>query len=76
MSNGLPGGVMHGLKDSPIQSVKFKNCNITAQRGLVLGNVKDPDLSGLKLTVAEGESQSFKVTLRRNRRRSRKAVGN
>jgi polygalacturonase len=48
-------GVMHGLKDSPIQDVKFKNCKVTAQRGLVLGNVKDPDLSGLKLKVAEGE---------------------
>jgi hypothetical protein len=46
---------MHGLKDSPIQDVKFKNCKVTAQRGLVLGNVKDPDLSGLKLKVAEGE---------------------
>jgi len=48
------GGVMHGLKDSPIQGVKFKNCNVTAQRGLVLGNVQNPDLSGFSLKVAEG----------------------
>jgi polygalacturonase len=50
------GGVMHGLKGSPIQDVKFENCKVTAQRGLVLENVKDPDLSGLELKVAEGES--------------------
>ena len=49
------GGVMHGLKDSPIHDVKFENCNVTAQRGLVLGNVNAPDLSGLKLTVTSGE---------------------
>jgi len=49
------GGDMHGLKDGPIMGVKFKNCNITTQRGLVLSNVQDPDLSGLKLKVAEGE---------------------
>jgi hypothetical protein len=46
---------MHGLNDSPIQGVKFENCKVTAQRGLVLENVKDPDLSGLELKVAEGE---------------------
>jgi exo-poly-alpha-galacturonosidase len=49
------GGVMHGLKDSTIQDVKFVNCNVTAQRGLVLGNVQNPDLSGLTLNVASGE---------------------
>ena len=49
------GGVMRGLKDSPIQGVKIENCKVTAQRGLVLENVKDPDLSGLELKVAEGE---------------------
>jgi polygalacturonase len=47
-------GGMHGLPGSPIQGVQFKNCNVTAQRGLVLGNVQNPDLSGLKLKVAEG----------------------
>jgi len=49
------GGDMHGLKDGPIQGIKFRNCNITTQRGLVLSNVQDPDLSGLKLKVAEGD---------------------
>ena len=50
------GGVMHGLKDSPILGVQFKNCNVAAQRGLVLGNVQDPDLSGLHLKVGSGEA--------------------
>jgi hypothetical protein len=27
---------------------------VTAQRGLVLGNVQNPDLSGFSLKVAEG----------------------
>jgi polygalacturonase len=49
------GGEMHGLKDGPIRGVKFKNCNITTQRGLVLSNVQDPDLSGLKLKMASGD---------------------
>jgi polygalacturonase len=48
------GGVIHELKDSPILGVQFKNCNVTAQRGLVLSNVKGTDLSGLHLKVAEG----------------------
>jgi polygalacturonase len=49
------GGVLHGLKDSPIHDVKFENCKLTAQRGLILENVKDLDLAGLELKVAEGE---------------------
>jgi polygalacturonase len=49
------GGVMLGLPESPIQSVKFENCKVTAQRGLVLENVQHPDLSGLELKVTEGE---------------------
>jgi polygalacturonase len=48
-------GTMHGMKDSPIQDVRFENCKVTAQSGLVLENVKDPDLTGLELKVAEGE---------------------
>jgi polygalacturonase len=48
-------GVLQGLKGSPIQDVKFENCKVTAQSGLVLENVKDPDLAGLELKVAEGE---------------------
>lgn len=48
-------GMIHGLKDSPIYDVKFRNCKITAQRGLVVDNVKDIDYSGLEATVREGE---------------------
>ena len=48
-------GDMHGLKDSPIVNVSFENCHIQAQRGLVLENVRDLDLSGLTIEVAEGE---------------------
>jgi polygalacturonase len=48
-------GVLQGLKGSPIQDLKFEHCQVTAQSGLVLENVKDPDLAGLELKVAEGE---------------------
>jgi polygalacturonase len=48
-------GVMLGLAGSPIRDVHVENCQLTAQRGLVLGNVQDPDLAGLHLKVAEGE---------------------
>ena len=47
-------GVMLGLKGSPIQGISIENCHLTAQRGLVLANVENPDLSGLDLKVAEG----------------------
>ena len=48
-------GSMHGMKQSPIENVKFENCKISAQKGLTLENVKDIDLSGLDLTVEQGE---------------------
>lgn len=48
-------GVVHGLKDSPIQQVVFKNCVLTAKKGLVLENVRGLNTDGLKLTIAEGE---------------------
>jgi polygalacturonase len=48
-------GAMHGLKDSPMQGVKFVNCKVTAQRGLLLEYVQNPDLSGLESKVAAGE---------------------
>jgi polygalacturonase len=48
-------GMMHGLADSPIANVKFKNCKITAQRGFVIENARKVDLSGLTLEVKEGE---------------------
>ena len=53
-------GDMHGLKDSPIQNVTFKNCKISAQKGFILENVKDLDISGLDLKVAEGEAMIYK----------------
>jgi polygalacturonase len=48
-------GVLHGLKDSPITGVRFENCRLTAQRGLVLENTRDIDTSGLKLDVKSGD---------------------
>ena len=47
-------GTLNGLKGSPIHDVKFVNCNLTAQHGLTLQNVRDLDLSGLPATVSEG----------------------
>ncbi len=49
------GGSLQGLKGSPITNVKFTNCNITAQTGLRMTDVKDVDHSGLNLKVSEGE---------------------
>jgi polygalacturonase len=49
-------GVIQGLKGSPIQDLKIENCQLTAQRGLVVSNVQDPDLSGLNLKVTSGEA--------------------
>jgi exo-poly-alpha-galacturonosidase len=49
------GGVIHGMKDSPIENVKFENCKISAEKGLTLDNVKNIDLTGLDLKVLEGE---------------------
>lgn len=50
------GGRIHGLAASPIENVRFRNCVVTAQKGLVLENVRGLDTNGLKLTVAEGEA--------------------
>jgi len=49
-------GTISGLKESPIQNVKFENFKVTAQRGLAIENANDLDLSGLDLKVAEGEA--------------------
>lgn len=49
-------GDMHGLANSPIRGVTFKNCEITAKSGFVLERVEDVNLAGLKLTVQNGES--------------------
>jgi polygalacturonase len=49
-------GLIHGLKDSPIQGVTFENCHVRAKKGLVIENVANLDLSGLDLKVEEGEA--------------------
>jgi polygalacturonase len=48
-------GFIHGLPDSPIDNVTFKNCNIKAERGLRVENVKNLDLSGLTIETSNGE---------------------
>jgi polygalacturonase len=48
-------GFMHGLADSPIQSVKFENCKISARKGFVMEHARKVDLSGLTIQVTEGE---------------------
>jgi exo-poly-alpha-galacturonosidase len=48
-------GFMHGLEGSPIESVKFENCKITAQKGFVMEHARKVDLSGLAIQVTEGE---------------------
>jgi exo-poly-alpha-galacturonosidase len=53
-------GDMHGLKESPIENVIFTNCEITAQTGFIVGNVKDLDISGLTIHVKEGEDIIYK----------------
>lgn len=47
-------GNIHGLKNSPVKDVIFKNCKITAQKGLRVDNIKDIDFSGLAIEVKEG----------------------
>ena len=47
-------GQMAGLDNSPIQHVRFVNCDIKAETGFVLKNVTDIDTAGLKLSVANG----------------------
>jgi exo-poly-alpha-galacturonosidase len=48
-------GDIHGLEGSPIQSVTFKNCHLSAQKGLLIEHAHNVQLSGLKLAVKEGE---------------------
>jgi hypothetical protein len=36
--------------------VKFEKCDITADKGLVIENARNVDLSGLKLTVKNGDA--------------------
>jgi polygalacturonase len=49
-------GVISGLPGSPIENVVFQNCNITAATGLTIDNARGLDLSGLHLTVTEGDA--------------------
>jgi polygalacturonase len=53
-------GDMHGLKDSPIENVIFTNCEINAETGFIVENVKDLDTSGLTIHVKEGEAIIYK----------------
>lgn len=47
-------GDITGLEGSPIQNIFFQNCNIIADKGLVIQYATGIDLSGLKLTVKNG----------------------
>lgn len=49
-------GMIQGLENSPITNVVFENCNIKAKTGLELNHVEGIDLSGLAITVEEGEA--------------------
>jgi len=50
------GGVIHGLPDSPIENVLFKDCDIKAATGLRIDNAEGLDTNGLKLSVEQGET--------------------
>jgi exo-poly-alpha-galacturonosidase len=49
------GGSFMGLNGSPINNLKFTNCNIEAQTGLRVTYITNADYSGLNLKVKEGE---------------------
>jgi exo-poly-alpha-galacturonosidase len=49
------GGIIHGLPDSPILDITFKNCKVSAQKGLIVEHARRVDFSGLDLGVKEGE---------------------
>ncbi len=53
-------GDIHGLEGSPIQGVSFKNCKLTADKGLLIEHARGVDLSGLNATVKEGEWVTIK----------------
>jgi polygalacturonase len=54
------GGNITGLEGSPIQNLSFKNCNITAVKGLTVQYVAGTDFKGLNLTVKNGEPVIYK----------------
>lgn len=47
-------GDMSGLDNSPIEGVKFVDCHIKAQTGLILHNVTKLDTAGLNISVVSG----------------------
>jgi polygalacturonase len=49
-------GVIHGLRDSPIQGLTFENCHLTAQRGLTVEYATNVDYSGLHIEAASGQA--------------------
>ena len=53
-------GDITGLKESPIQGIVFKNCNISADKGLVMQYVTGVDVTGLKLNVKSGQAITYK----------------
>ena len=53
-------GKIHGLPDSLVRDVKFENCSITAQRGLVIDHAQNIDTAGLTLNVKTGEPITWK----------------
>jgi hypothetical protein len=48
-------GVVRGLKNSRVEGVVFENVDIEAKKGLVVENVGEMDLRGLRVKVSEGE---------------------
>jgi hypothetical protein len=48
------GGLIAGLTNSLIRNVSFSDCNVTADKGLIISNATDLDLSGLHLNVKHG----------------------
>lgn len=55
-------GMMHGLYDSYIEGITFENCDITANKGLVIENAHNVNTAGLKLTVKSGEAITIRET--------------
>lgn len=47
-------GNILGLEGSPIQNITFTNCNLTADKGLIIQYATGIDSAGLKLTVKSG----------------------
>jgi polygalacturonase len=47
-------GIIHGLPESLIDGVTFENCDVVADKGLVIEHARNIDTSGLTLTVKDG----------------------